>query len=314
MTPPKPLRLETGSPANVTVTLVGCGGTGSFAALHLARLAHVARDRFALRLVFVDPDRVETRNIGRQNFCPAETGAPKAVSLARRYSLALGLQIEPVAGRFEASMLAHYRPTNYRDGRLMLICGAVDNPSARRDIAGAVAGIEDLPVWWCDAGNSEHAGQVIIGNGPGLEPTLSPLGYAVGLPWPHVQEPGLLADEPVIEADPLSCADLLALEAQSLMINQAMAGWLAVYAYRLLLAHELDIMRTYIDQRAGTVRSVAITGGVVAGAQAREALGPMCDCGGEMVEGRDEVEGAVVDIMFCAECGFREVVGELVEA
>jgi hypothetical protein len=46
--------------------------------------------------------------------------------------------------------------------------------------------------FWLDAGNERFNGQVIIGNSLDAEPLLSPLGYCIGLPLPHLQEPGLL--------------------------------------------------------------------------------------------------------------------------
>ena len=89
------------------VTLAGCGGTGSFLALHLARLAYHARERHGLdvRLAFVDPDVVEEKNVGRQNFCPAEVGQPKAQRLMARYNRAFGLSIRAHVGRFEGDMV-----------------------------------------------------------------------------------------------------------------------------------------------------------------------------------------------------------------
>ncbi|MCP4517833.1 MAG: hypothetical protein GY824_21725, partial [Delftia sp.] len=91
----KRIPLELGRVDHVNLVLVGCGGTGSFLALHLARLAWHAREQHGIEvaLTFIDPDRVEARNVGRQNFVPAEIGACKAQSLASRYGLAFGLRI-----------------------------------------------------------------------------------------------------------------------------------------------------------------------------------------------------------------------------
>ena len=41
----KRYRLEVGEFNQVKIILIGCGGTGSFAALHLARLAWAMRDK-----------------------------------------------------------------------------------------------------------------------------------------------------------------------------------------------------------------------------------------------------------------------------
>lgn len=250
----KRIRVEIGQPDAVTIVLAGCGGTGSFLALHLARLAYHARDRHGvdIGLVFVDPDTVEGQNVGRQNFCPAEVGTAKARALAWRYSRAFGLEIEArVEGIGECKMdmdrLGFY-----------LMAGAVDGAAARRDICEFVTRRQGR-WWWLDAGNHRQAGQVVIGNGERME--VSMLGFCVGLPLPSVVHPELLEDEVAADGemdDGMSCAELALLDSQGLMVNQAAAGWAANYVYRLLLARDLDVSATYFDLVAGSARSVGI--------------------------------------------------------
>jgi PRTRC genetic system ThiF family protein len=321
--------IEIGDPAEVTLLLVGCGGTGSFAALHLARLAYEARrsNRPKLRLIFCDPDRVEEKNIGRQNFCPAEIGQAKAMALASRYNLAFGLQIGAIVGVFASNWLLNNWYNGSRNG-LLVVVGCVDNPAARESIARFFSGdaiARNRNAWWLDAGNSEHAGQVLIGNSLMAEPVIDPLlGRCVMLPLPAVQEPGLIVNSQLsmVNDEALSCAELTALNAQSLMINQVMAGWIGVYVYRLL-AHDLDIYQTWLDLRGGNVRSVAITEGQAAAVpDAWAEVGEMLDafgeavggfpgvcpeCGGELTEGRDVLADEVgeEDIVFCPACGWQ---------
>jgi PRTRC genetic system ThiF family protein len=323
--PTKSYRIETGEIARYTVLLVGCGGTGSFVALHLARLAWSA-PRLNLRLIFIDPDVVELRNAGRQNFAPAEVGQFKAVALARRYSHAFGLKIEARAEAFRAAWVSDstYR---YQDDVLTLLVGCVDNPAARREMA-KVNG--HRRVWWLDSGNWLDGGNIFIGNSD--RTLIDPTGFAIETPRPSVQEPGLLDNEPApaetptartqAEAPPASCAELLAAETQSLMINQAMAGWVATYASRLILSRDLDIMATYVNLAAGSVRSVAITGevGRIEVVKEEEPAGRVytldwdagelleirdghCpECGAALVNGRDTVDEEETDIIFCANC------------
>ncbi len=53
----------------VYITLVGCGGTGSHIASGLVAIGQALRQRsIGLDLLFVDPDRVEVKNVGRQLF------------------------------------------------------------------------------------------------------------------------------------------------------------------------------------------------------------------------------------------------------
>ena len=153
------------------------------------------------------------------------------------------------------------------------------------------------------------------------EPVIDPLlGRCAMLPLPSLQEPGIVRDEGGRMKDErgLSCAELMALNAQSLMINQAMAGWLATYAYRLLLAHDLDIYQTWVDLRGGSVRSVGITEGqtmAVGEPQTVQALDwrrmPRVQRG-RWSQGGDildvfmgDAEAQEVDILFCPACGWR---------
>lgn len=253
----KRIRLQTREPNRVRLVLVGCGGTGSFLALHLARLAWYAWHSHgrAITLEFVDPDRVELKNIGRQNFCPAEVGEAKAEALARRYSLAFGLDIAYRVAPFATD----WTPAAYD---LSIIVGAVDNNAARRDIHEMCVHRQPYggTLWWLDCGNHEHAGQVLLGNSRKPAPDISPLGFCAALPLPTVQHPELLDVEPprpVVE----SCAELTLRDAQSLMVNQMVASHAAAMLARLIVSRDLDYYASYFDLTSGSARSLPITKG-----------------------------------------------------
>lgn len=253
----KTYAIELGTPAVYSLVLAGCGGTGSFLALHLARLAYHARETRGLdvQVTLVDPDHVEPGNLGRQNFCPAELGRPKALALMARYNRAFGLAWSAFVGRFDPEMAPHR-------GCFNLVIGCVDNAAARVDLQRAV-GRSGGSQWWLDCGNHEHAGQVLLGNRVDLKtPEISPLGFCAGLPAPSIQHPELLQPPPILEVDAPApgCTELLAAGAQSLMINQAIAGLAAAYIARLILGR-LDIYASYIDLATGSMRSLPITGG-----------------------------------------------------
>jgi len=324
MNPLKRYAVQIGEPAAITLALVGCGGTGSFAALHLARLAYESRrSGLELDLVFIDPDVVEDKNIGRQNFCPPEIGQPKAYALASRYNLAFGLEIGTIQNRVGRLDLVN---CTQRYNSMLLVVGCVDSPAARREIVAALAGKgkNKFAVWWLDAGNSERSGQVLIGNGDKLK--IDEALGCVGLPWPSEQEPGIVTPPPTpppAGEGGLSCAEALQANVQSLMINQAMAGWLGVYASRLLLSRDLDIYQTWLDLQGGSARSVAISPASAAGEVDKVArgqgdrvtgwqgdrdeteIGSCPQCQGVLVtaQNNDEDEG-VIDIAFCPACGW----------
>ncbi len=328
-----------GHPTRLVILLVGCGGTGSWAAHVLAQFAVWARDKsIGVDMYFIDPDSVETKNLVRQNFCQAEVGYPKAFTLAWRFNAAFGLQITPVVRKFEAAMLSEYRPRLVSgDKTLTLIVGAVDNTAARQEIASALTerladGWSRSRWWWIDAGNERNTGQVLIGNSMSPEPLLSPLGYCTALPFPHIQEPSLLTRAAAgNDAADLSCADLTLQESQSAVINRQMAAWIGVYLYRLLQKQDLDIMATWLDLTTGQARSVSITSGQLlkprrlspvpgpAGRdeawlieQARdeahrleEVTCPECNNIG-LVSGTTNVAGVEIAVRFCTHCDFRE--------
>ena len=78
------------------VILVGCGGTGAQLARAIARISRMMQDagKTVPHLRFIDPDVIEQKNIGRQLFTDAVIGQNKAVALARRFNMALGLDCQ----------------------------------------------------------------------------------------------------------------------------------------------------------------------------------------------------------------------------
>ena len=241
--PKKRLTIMVGEPRQINITLVGLGGTGSFLALHLARLAYTSRTLINLR--FIDFDIVEAKNVGRQYFCPADIRHYKAETLAKRMNRAYGMGITYALCRFDADLLPEVRPDSFD-----LVIGAVDNHFARRAIAKTVEQ-KYGHLWWLDCGNHHSSGQVLLGNSTGLK--LSQLGYCKALPHPAIQSPDLLEAEEE-EKEPESCADLVARQQQSLNVNSFIAGLAAEYV-RELTQNKLSKYATYFDLAYGNMRS-----------------------------------------------------------
>ena len=228
---------------DTAIMVVGCGGTGGFVAEGLCRI--LPREN---ELVLIDHDRVEERNLVRQNFTAADLGSFKSEALAKRLSQAykrpLGYSVEPVGfGNRDKLLLAH------------LVIGCVDNGLVRRDIARSLTRSELSP-WWIDAGNGENYGQVIIGNCRGscedaFEPAKELCHY---LPLPTIQRPELLLQKPVEH----SCADDVTTGDQSPVINQAMAA-MVLEVVRRLLAGTCPWMQLYIDLDSGSLTPVFAT-------------------------------------------------------
>jgi len=274
----------------VALVLVGCGGTGSQLAqtlVHLARL--LARNRRAVSLLFVDPDVVEEKNTLRQNFGRSEVGRNKAQTLARRYAGAFGLEIAaadvPISRRLLETADA------MRPECLTLLFGCVDNSAARRELADVIDrqyfGRAPLR-WWIDCGNTEHAGQVLVGNCSDRARICAPehlkgnalAGGITLVPSPSLQAPTLLQDDLTIRADALSalsgvenvdgvgaggvmapddlaCEDMETTNVQSMMINKEMAT-LAGRTGLALVTGALKWMGIY-DQPMSGLRTVVYT-------------------------------------------------------
>jgi PRTRC genetic system ThiF family protein len=265
--------------ATTTIIQVGVGGTGSWLAMSLARLVyHAGQAGQTVKLVLVDPDTVEERNVGRQGFSPAEVGQNKAESMALRLSLALGIEVAAATAPFVTADFVswanqQYRPYGSDTTRLVLV-GAVDNYLARREMAKALAAVGNHThlagsgqahstgsgrVWAVDCGNGRANGQVLVGNltDPG-QIQVDALGVCNGLPSPYLQEPGLLEPNP-IDSNPLSCADLTLREEQSLLINSQVAAVAAQYLYDLVIRRTLWQYATYLNLEPPTMSSRLLT-------------------------------------------------------
>ncbi|MBI2836114.1 MAG: ThiF family adenylyltransferase [Chloroflexi bacterium] len=223
------------------VVVAGCGGTGGFTAEGLCRIL-----QSEARLLLVDPDRVEERNLQRQNFFREDMGELKSEALARRlarkYHRPVAYSVYPVA------QSAIDLPG--------LVIGCVDNGSARRQLAElkSIRPYSTAVSWWIDAGNGENYGQILIGNVRELhqESFNKETGLCYGLPLPTIQRPDLLAQAPPHQPD---CADA---PEQGPTINQMMAAWL-IEVVRRVIEGTCPWMQLYIDVHSGHVQPVYAT-------------------------------------------------------
>ena len=257
------------------IMMVGCGGTGSWLAPSLARLVAVLREAGkSAELTFIDPDRVEAKNIPRQNFCQAELGANKAQALALRFSEAWGIPIGAVSTTYGEKYPRRPDPTE-----LLVLVGCVDNAEARRALSATVANYNKHnaqsflapQTWWLDCGNSGESGQVLLGTTPRAQ---APLfrgafsgGMCMALPLPTWQRPELLRgglEEQADAEERLSCAELTLRNFQSMGVNPTVAVVAADYLFRLLLTGGLRKFATYFDLASGATRSLYTTPEVVA--------------------------------------------------
>lgn len=177
----------------LTISVLGCGGTGSHVAAGLARLELAIRSlggEFP-RVALCDPDLVEPPNVGRQLFGADDVGCNKATALASRINLSYGLEWD--GGETDVH------------GDLNLVC--VDSRRARHRIYRT--GRPRKGALFLDFGNDASTGQVILGGGALPRPDQA---------WPR------LVDRRLKDPGP-SCSLAEALSSQELFVNQAIATY-----------------------------------------------------------------------------------------
>lgn len=249
------------------IYLIGAGGTGSFAAMNLARVAFELRwIGKAVNITIIDPDLVESGNIPRSNFCAAEIGRFKAQTLAERITLAWGLEVAYANEKLFYEK--HIKPSRNGYKELTVLVGCVDNHLARREIHRSLEeankyNSHNAPeFWWIDGGNGKFSGQVLIGSEVKREKAenhFSSSTICKKLPAPSVIHPELLENQeipsPRENAERMSCAERIMRGEQSLNINSRVAVEISEILAELLLTNSLRRFATYFDLESGTSRS-----------------------------------------------------------
>lgn len=266
----------------VVFWLVGAGGTGSFMAMNLARLAFELKQRGKrATIVIVDPDTVEAGNIPRGNFCFAEVGQNKAETLAGRLARAWGIEVGFVKEGFTPALLQSTRDDwsvqSSSLNKLTFLAGCVDNHPARLQMHEAVKLYNEqrytsggARLWWIDGGNGRDTGQVLIGNrldGKTICESALKSPILSLLPAPSLQHPELLEREtgkPIerqnqMTGERITCAERIRLGEQSLNVNQRVAVEMSEILSELLLTQTLKRFAAYFDLEAGASRSVYCT-------------------------------------------------------
>ncbi|CAM3782128.1 PRTRC system ThiF family protein [Vreelandella rituensis] len=190
----------------INVLVIGAGGNGGEAVDALAQF-HVAMLALGhpqgLSVTILDDGEVREANLVRQRFWPGDLGQYKAICLANRYNLMMGLDWKGLPFRFEDARDSNLITTGCHD----LIITAVDTPSARREVHATYADQKHYskPIW-LDLGNNQRNGQAILGRlGDNRYPTVVEL-------YPELAD---MADDPR-----KSCSAADALGKQDCLINR----------------------------------------------------------------------------------------------
>lgn len=229
----------------VVFTVVGAGGTGGYVIRDMLRFLQSLKGKGDTRqfvVNLVDADKVEQKNLIRQNFINIDVDKNKAAVLANRYGAAYGIPViahekmlEHAQELTEMYNSAKAAVNSGNQSSAHIIIGCVDNHAARRIIHAYVNNTRHI--YWIDSGNERTSGQVVLGwdrfmgqyRGYGqkeLEQTLPQFGSEAMYALPTVVDlyPEILdPKQDLAGSDNTSCAERAQIEDQNIFINVSAA-------------------------------------------------------------------------------------------
>lgn len=234
----------------VTISLVGCGGTGCQVLSSLGRIDHCLKSlgHPGLHVSLFDPDVVTESNRGRQLFCKTDIGLNKALVMASRINAFFGTSWEAIPRYFDER--------SGRSSNITISC--VDNLSSRSAIAGYLKGYAAAysghgpyltPYYWMDFGNGKETGQVVLGTVTKVKQAKSKQ-YGTVAKLPVFTERFRIKDIDEAESGP-SCSLAEALEKQDLFINSSLAQLGCDLLWKLLKDGVIRSAGLYLNMKTG---------------------------------------------------------------
>ena len=245
----------------VKVVMLGAGGTGAHIAPHLYRLLY-ALER-PVKFIICDGDKVEPKNLVRQNFTQDDLGENKARVIAERYSEAFGLETSYVPSFIESAERLEelVKPEVIYTGRyvhngeggllvretvpeLVILIGAVDNNRSRKLCHEVFLQARDLI--YIDSGNGEYTGQIVCG----VRRAGKTFYKSVGMLYPEVNDPEDLFPTEV------SCAEASVSAPQTIVANLMAATAVVTMIYNILVMGDNTVQQTTFSTRSVNIRSM----------------------------------------------------------
>lgn len=245
----------------VKIIMLGAGGTGAHIAPHLYRLLY-ALDR-PVKFIICDGDKVEQKNLVRQNFTEADLGENKAKVVAERYSNVFGLETSYVPHFIENAerLEALIKPEQFNTGRvitnpkthcteqevvseLVILIGAVDNNRSRKLCHEVFLKARELI--YIDSGNGEYTGQIVCGIRRAGKTIYKPVGQL----YPEVNAPEDLFPTEV------SCAEASVSAPQTIVANLMAATAVVTMIYNILVMGSTTVQQTTFSTRSVNIRSI----------------------------------------------------------
>ena len=218
---------------HITITVIGCGGTGSHFVLLLARMVHAYRSLYRNRdisVILCDGDLVSPTNVSRQAFVTTEIGLNKAEALVTRYNHMYGFEWQAYTDYVNHARL------NDISANIIVTC--VDKLQPRRIINGLMKSAIKTdygndsrwqePMLWIDTGNTRNTSN-IFASVPGDKTIIDH--------YPNLKEDDTMP----------SCSTAEALLNQSLFINTITADIAAMMLWDLLYLYKIPANTTFIN-------------------------------------------------------------------
>ena len=231
----------------ITIALIGVGGTGSQVLNILARM-HVALKALGhpgFKVMAFDGDEVSEANIGRQSFFYCDLGQNKAINMISKINMAFGLNWIGASD--------HYTKSNVTTN-IMITC--TDSIESRKIVWEKFNSLKNdvfytdqsMPYYWIDFGNSSNYGQVIISERKKKYKTQL-------LKSVFEFHPELLTQK---ESNEPSCSMIEALSKQDLLINSTLANFGMDLLWKMFRTLEIPYNGIYLNLKDYAISTIPI--------------------------------------------------------
>lgn len=212
-----------------SVSVYGCGGTGSHMIHGLVRINHALQQlgKDEIYVTAYDYDKVTHNNIGRQAFFPSDVGSHKSKVLIQRINTHYKLRWKYFTTK---------APSSSKDD---LIISCVDTVKSREDIAKSWY---KKGAYLIDCGNEQTSGQVLMGQFDGELPNI------------YTEHPDLIYGEE--RKDQIGCVDEYI--RQDLFVNSVVADHASNLIWRLLRWGSLEVRGVFFDTAKGICNPIKI--------------------------------------------------------
>lgn len=238
----------------ITITVIGCGATGSLLIPKLARLDFALKqfDKPGLHIKVFDGDIVEEHNCKKQNFFTYDVGDFKASNIVGKVNKTYGLQWEAINKFVNENTAAIV-------SNIVITC--VDNASVRMSLKKMFDNHKTNHsrndykkfMYWLDCGNGNNFGQVVLGTIGDVEKYKGISSYEVIQKLPDVVDLfGDLNVSDTKEAQGMdSCSFLESLAQQDLFINDQVSNEASKILWTLLKNNVITFNGVIINQESG---------------------------------------------------------------